>query len=85
MKPLDVEEVFYPGSTYVWCKGQSSLIDRHPIFVASPVKFMPGMRGRYTVLTCKDAMCSLCGKPTPYQESDLGFQDEIASQTRIGA
>lgn len=85
MQALESVEVFYPGSTYVWCRGESTLVDRHPIFVSSPVRFMLGPNGRYTLLTCKDATCSLCGTPTPYQESDLGFQDEVASRSRIGA
>lgn len=70
-------EVFYPASTYVWCKGVSSLLGRHPIFVSSPVRFTPGVTGRYVLLTCRHPTCSLCGKTTRYEEEEIGFQDEV--------
>jgi len=79
MKTAECEEVFFPGSTYVWCKGVSSKLGRHPIFVSSPVRFTPGPSGRSTVLTCRDATCSLSGKATSYEEKEIGFQDEPAS------
>jgi hypothetical protein len=66
------EEVFYPCSTYVWCKGVSSLLGRHPIFLSSPVRFDTG---RFTLLTCHNPSCSLHGRPTRYSEGEIGFQD----------
>ena len=75
MKTAECQQVFYPGSTYVWCKGESGVLGRHPIFVSSPVKFMPGPKGPYTLQTCRHASCSLCGETTRYEEKELGFQD----------
>ncbi len=75
MKTAECEEVFYSGSTYVWCKGECGVLGRHPLFVSSPVKFIPGPNGRYTLLTCRHASCSLCGETTRYEEKELGFQD----------
>jgi hypothetical protein len=72
MNTPECEEVFYAASTYVWCKGQSKLLGRHPIFVSSPVKFEPG---RVTVLTCPHHSCSLGRQPTRYTEAEIGFQD----------
>jgi hypothetical protein len=81
MKTTECEEVFYPGSTYVWCKGVSSKLGRHPIFVSSPVRFTPVPSGRSTMLTCREASCSLCGAPTTYQEKEIGFQDQNVLRT----
>jgi hypothetical protein len=75
MKSTECEEVSYAGSTYVWCKGVSSKLGRHPIFVSSPVRFTPTLDGRSTELTCREATCSLCGKTTRYEENEFGFQD----------
>ena len=75
MKTAECEEVSYAGSTYVWCKGVSSKLGRHPIFVSSPVRFTPTQNGRSTEQTCRDATCSLCGKATRYEEKEIGFQD----------
>jgi len=75
MKTAACEEVFYAGSTYVWCKGLSSKLGRHPIFVSSPVRFTSGPNGRSTMLTCHHATCSLSGKATSYEEKEIGFQD----------
>jgi hypothetical protein len=55
MKTAVCEEVFYAGSAYVWCKGLSSKLSRHPIFVSSPVRFTSGPNGRSTMLTCHHA------------------------------
>jgi hypothetical protein len=77
MKTAESEEVFYPRSTYVWCKGVSSKLGRHPIFVSSPVRFVPGPTGRSALLICRHASCSLCGKVTGYSEKEIGFQDEV--------
>jgi hypothetical protein len=68
------EEVSYGPSIYVWCKGSSSRLGRHPIFVSSPVKFTRDESGRHTVLHCHHETCSLCGKPTRYEENEIGFQ-----------
>ena len=75
MKTAECQEVSYPGSTYVWCKGESGKLGRHPIFISSPVKFMSGPIGLYTLQTCHHASCSLCGKTTRYEAKELGFQD----------
>jgi hypothetical protein len=75
MKTAECQEVFYPVSTYVWCKGESSVLGLHPIFVSSPAKFTPGPNGPYTLQTCRQASCSLCGEMTRYEERELGFQD----------
>jgi hypothetical protein len=75
MKSAECEAVFYPPSTYVWCKGVSSQLGRHPIFVSSPVRFTLGPNGRYTLLTCRHATCSFCGEATRYEEKEFGFQD----------
>jgi hypothetical protein len=72
MKTEECQEVFYPVSTYVWCKGVSSLLGRHPIFVSSPVRFESA---RFTLLTCPHRSCSLHRQPTRYSEEDIGFQD----------
>jgi hypothetical protein len=69
------EEVTYAPSIYVWCKGSSSRLGRHPIFVSSPVKFARDERGRYALLACHDQACPLCDQATRYEESDIGFQD----------
>jgi hypothetical protein len=82
MKTAEYEEVFYAGSTYVWCKGVSSKLSRHPIFVSSPVRFTSGPNGRSTALTCRDATCSLCGQATTYEEKEIGFQDGNLRPTR---
>jgi len=81
MKTAECEEVFYAGSTYVWCKGVSSKLGRHPIFVSSPVRFTPTLKGRSIELTCRDATCSLCGKATSYEEKEIGFQDRNLLRT----
>ena len=81
MKITECEEVFYAGSTYVWCKGVSSKLGRHPIFVSSPVRFAPVPSGRCTTLTCREASCSLCGVPTTYPEKEIGFQDQNLLRT----
>jgi hypothetical protein len=75
MRTAEFEEVFYAVSTYVWCKGVSSKLGRHPIFVSSPVRFTPTHDGRSTELTCRDATCSLCGKAISYGEEEIAFQD----------
>ena len=72
MKTEECKEVSYPASTYVWCKGVSSLLGRHPIFVSSPVRFETG---KFTFLTCPHRSCSLHGAPTRYSEEEIGFQD----------
>lgn len=77
MKTAEYQEVFYPVSTYVWCKGVSSKLGRHPIFISSPVEFTPGPNERYAILTCHSPTCSFCGAPTRYEEKEIGFQDEI--------
>jgi len=69
------EEVSYPASTYVWCKGESKLLGRHAIFVSSPVRFRAIAPGRFTLLTCPHTSCSLHGQPTRYLEDEIGFQD----------
>jgi hypothetical protein len=68
------EEVSYAPSIYVWCKGSSSSLDRHPIFVSSPVKFLRDEGGRYTLLACHDHACPLCDRATRYEESEIVFQ-----------
>src|SRR5215472_14830713 len=75
MKPPQCEEVSYPASTYVWCKGESKLLGRHSIFVSSPVRFSPVPPGRFTLLTCPYRSCSLHRQPTRYSEDEIGFQD----------
>ena len=77
MKTTGSEQVFYSASAYVWCKGVSSKLGRHPIFVSSPVAFAAGPGGRYTLLKCHQATCSFCGEATPYDEKEIGFEDEI--------
>jgi hypothetical protein len=77
MKIAECEQVSYSASAYVWCKGVSSKRGRHPIFVSSPLEFTAGPNGRYTLLTCRQATCSLCGEATGYEEKEIGFQDEI--------
>ena len=72
MRTEECEEVFYPASTYVWCKGESKLLGRHPIFVSSPVRFGTG---RFTLLTCPHKSCSLHAQPTRYSEVEIRFQD----------
>ena len=69
MTRAEYEEVNYAPSTYVWCKGASSGLDQHPIFVSSPVKFLRDEGRRYTLLACHDQACSLCGHATRYEES----------------
>ena len=71
----ECEEVSYPASTYVWCKGESKLLGRHPIFVSSPVRFTVLPPSRITLLTCPHRSCSLHGQPTHYSEEEIGFQD----------
>ncbi len=66
MKMLECEKVYYPASVYVWCKGASGELGRHPIFVTTPVKFILSPEGRFTEQTCHQAECSLCGVKTPY-------------------
>jgi hypothetical protein len=68
------EQVTYAPSIYVWCKGSSSELGRRPIFVSSPVKFARDESGRHTVLCCHRETCSLCGKPTRYEENEIGFE-----------
>jgi hypothetical protein len=75
-------QVWFAASAYVWCSGVSSELGRHPIFVSSPVTFTPG-NGRFTLLTCKRAGCSLYGKPIQYQEKDIGFQDGYTPRTLV--
>lgn len=76
MKPVEeCEEVSYPASTYVWCKGESKVLGRHPIFVSSPVRFTVLPPNRITPLTCPHRSCSRHGQPTHYSEEDIGFQD----------
>jgi hypothetical protein len=84
MKIAECEEVFYPVSTYVWCKGVSSKLGRHPTFVSSPVRFTPDPNGRYTLLTCRHDTCSLCGTATRYEEKEIGFQEEVVLR-RLGS
>ena len=74
MTQPEYEQVTYPVSTYVWCKGSLSRLDRHPIFVSSPVRFARDENGRYTLLACHDQACRLCGRPTRYEETEMGFQ-----------
>lgn len=71
----ECEEVSYPASTYVWCRGESTLLGRHPIFVSSPVKFRRIPQSRVTTLTCTHRSCSLHAQPTQYSEEEIGFQD----------
>jgi len=75
MRTEKCEQVSYPASTYVWCKGESKLLGRHAIFVSSPVKFTLHPQGRITRLTCPYLTCSLHGQPTVYSEEEIGFQD----------
>ena len=76
MKSVEAyEEVSYPCSTYVWCKGQSRVLGRHAIFVSSPVKFASGPPGRSTLLTCPYWDCSLYAQPSRYSEEEIGLQD----------
>jgi hypothetical protein len=76
MNPAEeCEEVSYPASTYVWCKGESKLLGRHPLFLSSPVRFTVLPATRVTVLTCPHRSCSLHGEPMRYSEEELGFQD----------
>jgi hypothetical protein len=77
METTSCEQVFYPQSTYVWCRGVSSILGRHPIFVSSPVQFNADENGRYAVLTCRHSGCSLCGVEGSYRELAFGFQDPI--------
>lgn len=72
----ECEETTYPGSAYVWCKGESKLLGRHPIFVSSPVRFTVLPAGRATLLKCSHRGCSLYGHPTRYSEEEIGFQDD---------
>lgn len=72
------ERVMYPASTYVWCKGTSAKLGRHPIFASSPVTFEADYGGRVTVLRCNHSSCSAYGKPTDYAEKEIGFQDGYA-------
>lgn len=72
----ECEEVWYPASTYVWCKGESNVLGRHPIFVSSPTRFTVLPPGRITLLTCPHRSCSLHGQPTAYSEEEIGFQDK---------
>jgi hypothetical protein len=69
------EEVWYPASTFVWCKGESKLLGRHPLFVSSPVRFTRSQAQRFTMLTCSHCSCSLHGQSTRYSEEELGFQN----------
>lgn len=69
------EPVWYPASTYVWCKGESKLLGQHPIFVSSPVRFTHLPSNRITLLTCPYRSCSLYGMPTRYLEDEIRFQD----------
>ena len=77
MKTTGSEQVFYSASAYVWCKGVSSKLGRHPIFVSSPVAFTEDPGGRYTLLKCPQATCSFCGEATRYNEKEILFEDEI--------
>lgn len=78
MTQPEYELVMYAPSIYVWCKGTLNGLDRHPIFVSSPVKFLRDEGGRYTLLACHDEACSLCDRATRYEESEIGFQDGYA-------
>jgi hypothetical protein len=77
MKTAECEEVSYPAGTYVWCKGVSSELGRHPIFVSSPVRFKSDPDGRFTFLICRHPTCSLCGEAKCYLENEIGFQDRF--------
>jgi len=68
------EQVSYAPSIYVWCKGSSSGLGRHPIFVSSPVKFARDEGGRYTLLACHERACPLCDRAMRYDEIEIGFQ-----------
>ena len=72
------EQVSYAPSIYVWCKGSSSGLGRHPIFVSSPVKFARDEGGRYTLLACHERDCPLCDREMRYEESEIGFQTGYA-------
>lgn len=72
------ETVSYGASTYVWCRGYSEERGPHPIFVSSPVRFLHGPTGRFTVLICRHEDCSACGRPSRYEEKELRFQDGYA-------
>jgi hypothetical protein len=72
MKTDEWAKASYRASTYVWCKGESKLLGRHPIFVSSPVRFESD---RFTFLTCPHKSCSLHAQPTRYSEEEIGFQD----------
>jgi hypothetical protein len=75
MYSAECEDVFYPASTYVWCKGESKVLGRHAIFVSSPVKYVRSPEGRFTVLTCRHSDCSLREQSMRYLEQEIGFED----------
>ena len=75
MNTAQYERVWYPASTYVWCKGTSNRLGKHPVFVSSPVKFTHAPDGRFTLQTCGERTCSLYGQGIRYEDSDIGLQD----------
>ena len=83
MTQPEYEQVSYAPSTYVWCKGRLSELDRHPIFVSSPVNFLRDEGGRYTLLACHDQACSFCDRATRYEETELGFQDGYVPSEKV--
>ncbi len=75
MEIAHCEQKTFPASTYVWCKGVSSKLGRHPIFVSSPVKFERTTKGLSTVLSCNQPSCSFCGIEIHYHEDEMCFGD----------
>jgi len=76
MKSVEAyDEVSYPCSTYVWCKGEAKVLGPHVIFVSSPVRFASGPAGRSALLTCPYRSCSLYAQPARYSEEEIGLQD----------
>ena len=82
MYSAECEDVFYPASTYVWCKGESKVLGRHAIFVSSPVRYARSLEGRFTSLTCRHSSCSLRGQPMRYLEQEIGFEDECVTSRK---
>lgn len=85
MDTAEYERVWYPASTYVWCKGTSKELGKHPIFVSSPVKFTRDPEGRFTLQTCGESTCSLHRQTTRYEEKDIGFQDGHLASKHAGS
>ena len=75
MNTAQYERVWYPASTYVWCKGISNQLGKHPVFVSSPVKFIRAPDRRFTLQICGERTCSLYGQRIRYEDKDIGFQD----------